>query len=318
MPPECDVSVIVCTYNRADLLGDTLNDIRDQIATLSRSAELVIVNNNSTDGTEEVVQAFLKSAPFPVKYRVETRQGHTIARNTALALCAGAIIVFTDDDVRLAPGWLENLCAGFAAAETMAMGGKIVPVWPENVPDWIESTDRPHFPGVVVQYDLGEQPLRIGRGESCPLGANMAFRREVFTAIGQFREDLGHRGKLAAGGDDMEFFHRFLQTYPYIAYIPDAVVYHPVPDNRLDKTYFLNYLYNASKNQPLYETDVPVKKVFGMPRYMIRAYLQHTLLLVYYSLRANKPRSFFHLGSLYQIRGYLAGVMALKKLRSEG
>jgi glycosyltransferase involved in cell wall biosynthesis len=312
MQHSCDISIIICTYNRAAMLADVLEDIRVQVRD-TPSVELILIDNNSSDDTSRVAREFAASAHFTVTYHLERRQGTSIARNTGLAMARGAVIVFTDDDVRLAPDWLDNLYGGFGKTDAVAVAGKVIPVWPRDVPAWIGSTENPPFPGALPKFDLGDTSMAIRRGGDYPFTANAAFRREVIGTVGTFREDLGHRGQHIAGSEDMEFFGRFLTKYPAIMYEPAAVVYHPVTEARLCRNYFFKYLYNAGRLRPLYEPDERAKHLFGVPRYMIRRAAQHAVGAAVSFLKRDAAQAFVHTGSLYSIAGYVAGVRLARR-----
>src|SRR4051812_26304053 len=101
-------SILICTYNRAALLADTLASLcRIHSA---RRWEIVVADNNSSDDTRAVVERLAASAPVPVHYLFEATQGKSHALNTGLKRCTGEVVVFTDDDVCVPAGWLEAAC----------------------------------------------------------------------------------------------------------------------------------------------------------------------------------------------------------------
>src|SRR5918912_2531949 len=104
-----DATVLICTYNRADRLGETLDSLaRSKVDGLRW--DVIVVDNNSTDNTRAVVLSRIDAYPVPLRYLFESRQGKSNALNTGLADTDAAIIVFTDDDVRVSDGWLEAAC----------------------------------------------------------------------------------------------------------------------------------------------------------------------------------------------------------------
>ena len=100
------VSVIVCTYNRSSVLADTLESFLHLRVPEGVGWELLVVDNNSKDQTREVVEGF--AGRLPLRYLFEPRQGKTCALNLALKEAKGDLLLFTDDDVRLDPGWLAS------------------------------------------------------------------------------------------------------------------------------------------------------------------------------------------------------------------
>src|SRR5262245_2397086 len=98
------ISVCICTYNRRQSLQRTLNSFAPQIDNNLSPVEVLVVDNNCTDGTPKVVEAFREK--LPIRRITETRQGLAHARNRAVAEFRGDVLLFTDDDVRLGSGWL--------------------------------------------------------------------------------------------------------------------------------------------------------------------------------------------------------------------
>src|SRR6187551_1034496 len=112
-PRTMYLSIIVSTYNRADLLGEALGSILEQEAVSSWAWEVIAVDNNSTDNTRAVAEMLLAQYPNRLRYVFEAEQGLSAARNRGIRESRGAIIAFTDDDVRVAPDWVETLRAVF-------------------------------------------------------------------------------------------------------------------------------------------------------------------------------------------------------------
>src|SRR5262245_26355333 len=127
-PPKPTATVLICTYNRADLLGETLDSLALCRATFSWN--VVVVDNNSTDQTCSVVAS--RAATYPVKlvYLFEPRQGKSSALNTGLATTDAEIVVCTDDDVRVSQGWVEESCRAMLDDPAIDYtGGPVLPIW---------------------------------------------------------------------------------------------------------------------------------------------------------------------------------------------
>src|SRR5690348_6581980 len=106
-----EVAVLIATYNRAERLGETLDVLAASRVPTGLSWEVLVVDNNSTDNTRDVVQSRQASYPVPLRYLTEKRQGRSPALNTAIAATAAPLLVFSDDDVRVDPHWLVNATA---------------------------------------------------------------------------------------------------------------------------------------------------------------------------------------------------------------
>jgi glycosyltransferase involved in cell wall biosynthesis len=260
-----DVSIVLATYNRAASLQKTLKCFSALVYPPDLTWELLVVDNNSSDDTREVIEKFVKDAKFTVRYMFEGQQGRSAALNSGIAAAAGGIIAFTDDDVLLHSEWLRNLARAFERFECAAVGGRIVPLWEQPKPDWLEMDGQQ----AVVNFELGEEFTEI---HFPPMGANSAFRREIFAKYGLFRLDLGVSGsKHTVTCDDTEFGYRLLRGKERIMYCPDAIVYHPVDPKRTTKKYFLDwYFYNGvSLTRTAGLPDFGVF-YFGVPRWLYR------------------------------------------------
>jgi glycosyltransferase involved in cell wall biosynthesis len=246
-----DISVVLGTYNRAASLLATLQSFSGLVYSAGLSWELVVVDNNSTDSTREVVETFARTASFPVSYIFEKRQGRSAALNAGIAKAKGEIVAFTDDDVLLHSDWLATLKRTFDDFACSAVAGKVIPVWNHAKPDWLEMDG--HF--AVTNFDLGDELKEV---RVPPLGANSAFRKDVFRKYGLFRLDLGVRGREhTITCDDTELGERLIRGGEKIVYCPTAIVYHAVDPNRTTKKYFLSwYYYNG----------VSVTRTAGLPR----------------------------------------------------
>jgi len=263
MPTE--ISVILATYNRADSLKITLASFRGLSIPSRLSWELLVVDNNSKDATREVIESFAKAASFTVRYVLEKIQGRSAALNAGIRVAQGDIVAFTDDDVILHPDWLSSLKNTFDRFDCAAVAGRVVPSWNQPKPDWLEMKDQQ----AVVNFDLGDQYKEI---RYPPLGANSAFRKEVFAKYGLFRLDLGVRGsKHTITCDDTEFGDRLVRAGEKIVYDPQAIIYHPVSPERTTRKYFLTwYYYNGvSLTRTAGLPDAGVF-YFGVPRWLFR------------------------------------------------
>jgi glycosyltransferase involved in cell wall biosynthesis len=183
----CDVSVVLSTYNRADRLPLALDALLSQ--TGDASYEIIVVDNNSSDGTAAVVAQIAERSDGRLRYVFEPRQGLSYGRNTGIALARAPIIALTDDDVRVASDWIQQLTRTFDEhPEIDYIGGRVLPHWLAAAPPWLTQA---HWAPLALQ-DYGEERLVSGRERAvCLVGANLAFRRRVFDAVGLFTPALG-------------------------------------------------------------------------------------------------------------------------------
>src|SRR5437773_274805 len=106
-----DVTIILCTYNRCESLAKSLTSIASLRMPESLEWEVLVVDNNSSDGTREVVGDFCRRYPGRFRYLFEPKQGLSSARNAGVVEARGDIVAFIDDDAIAQPTWLHSLTA---------------------------------------------------------------------------------------------------------------------------------------------------------------------------------------------------------------
>jgi len=296
------ISVVVCTYNRAESLRGTLDSLAQMYIPPGLRWELIVVDNNSTDHTREVVEEFAQTSGLHVRYVFEGNQGLAYARNTGIREAKeaqGEIIAFMDDDMTPDEQWLANLRTVFDAHNCMGVGGRIIPKWNAPKPSWLQM-EAPYGigPGVLGDFSLGEEPKET---RIPPWGGNMAFRREAFERYGHFRTDLGLVGTQRMLGEDTEFGRRLIKAGEKIVYTPLAVVYHRVDQDRLTKAYVLSYYFNSGRTA-IREEGWPEQAVcyFGVPRYLFRSCMENFLR---WMVALNGERRFYHKLQVYMNAG---------------
>ena len=179
------VSIIICTRNRADSLKPTLESLRQLEIPDNYSTELIVVDNDSNDGTAQLVQE-LHLPNLPLRYINERRRGKSHCLNTALAAAHGEIILWTDDDVRAPKDWIAGMCQLIEKGEADVTAGEVA-LAPHLERDWM----TPFHRGWLA--DTRGLPK-----ERLPFGVNMAFHRRVLKAVPSLDTDLGP-GALGSG-----------------------------------------------------------------------------------------------------------------------
>jgi len=237
------ISVILCTYNRCETLGKALESVASCEMPDSTSWEILVVDNNSKDRTKSVVDEYSARFPGRFRYVFESKQGLSNARNAGIAAAEGRAIAFTDDDVTVNPHWLENLTRPLMDGRCSGVAGRIL-LGDFHPPSWLAIGGSMSLGGSLVQFDLGDEEVPLDRA---PFGACMAFHRDVFEKFGGFRTDLGRSGKNLIGNEDTEFGMRLILGGLSLLYVPSAVVYHPVLEERLTKKYFRSYWYSYGR-----------------------------------------------------------------------
>jgi glycosyltransferase involved in cell wall biosynthesis len=227
-----DVSVILSTYNRVAVLPRALKSLAEQDLHAGRY-EVIVVDNNSTDGTARVAKAFCATVSN-FRYIFEPRQGLSYARNTGIAAAQAPLVAFTDDDVRAAPDWVATIVSLFSEhPDASCVGGKVVPNWPGAWPAWLT---REHWSPLAL-VDYGDHSFVIANDRRlCLIGANTAYRREVFDRIGLYAPRVQAVGR-AVGTEDHEMLLRLWRAGGHGVYSPDLLVTADIEPERMTRGY---------------------------------------------------------------------------------
>lgn len=227
-----EISVIICTYRNPLLLRECLISVLEQDIP-STQFEVLVVDNNSQDTTQAVVDDLCKQHPN-MHYLLEHSQGLSFARNKGIRESSGEIVVFTDDDAIVEKNWITNLTKCFKLSNDIwAVGGKTLPLWRTTRPEWI--TDD-----MLVSLsirDYGEEPRYLEWPERI-IGVNCAFRKYIFQKTGYFDEQLGRKGDTLYDQEDIEIQRIIHQLGKKIFYGPDAVAWHVITEHRTSIEYF--------------------------------------------------------------------------------
>ena len=150
-----NITVILCTFNGCRSLGKTLNSLA--AATLPEGVEweVLVVDNNSTDQTREVVEDFCRRFPGRFRYLFEARPGKSFALNSGCREARGDVVAFVDDDVIVAPTWLQNLTGALHNGEWAGAGGRTTLQWPSSLPPWL-SIEGPNVRHYLGDFDQGD------------------------------------------------------------------------------------------------------------------------------------------------------------------
>lgn len=222
---------MICTYNRIEYLPKCLDFLGKQDADQSHF-EVIVINNNSSDNTEEFVLNFIADHPsFPLSYYLEEKKGLSNARNKGISVAKGAVIAFIDDDGFARKDYVSTLIAiseDKAYADYIAFGGKVIPVYNEGKePAWLSSP----IDGLVSKVDLGDVTKPFDK--KYPAGCNMAFRKEFFENHGGFNSSLHIRG------DDKFIFIKLKDAGLKVLYVPNLYVQHFMDDFRIEKKFII-------------------------------------------------------------------------------
>lgn len=229
-----DVTVVISTYNRCGQLREALEALFSQQSD-GVTWEAVVVDNNSTDDTAAVVESFTGQPSARLSYIFEPRQGLSFGRNAGICRAAAPIIAFTDDDVRPAPDWVRRIKRCFDEhPEADFIGGKVLPRWQSTVPAWL----TPDHWSPLALVDYGDEEFVVNPGRpACLVGANFAFRRDVFGRVGLFAPSLQRVKDAIGSAEDYDMQMRVWRAGGQGLYVPDVVVATDVQPERTTKAY---------------------------------------------------------------------------------
>ena len=234
-PARIELSAIICTHDRYDLLPEAIESLLKQDAAPA-AVEIIIVDNSSDQlAAADFAKRYDKIAGMT--YLIEPQPGLSNARNVGVATACGDIVAFIDDDARAAPGWARELIAAHSAYGGKAgiVGGRVIPRWQIAPPGWLGR----ELYGYLSLLDLGDERRELKPGEIL-VGCNLSFNRAALLAAGGFSTRLGRTGSGAnlLSNEELEAASRVTGVGKLSIYAPGAVVEHIVQAGRLTQDWF--------------------------------------------------------------------------------
>jgi len=227
------ITIAACTWNRARYIELLLNSLTRLDVPAGLEWEVVVINNNSPDGTTAVLDSF--TSRLPLRFFLETQQGIAFARNRAALEARGDIILWTDDDIQVKPNWLRGYVDAFAAHPDCGFFGGPVELQFEGVPPaWLlAGLDAI---GDALGQVLVPRNAPIGEGAQLPFNCNMAVRREHHLAM-PYDTRYGRKAGGLVSGEETVFLQGLLRLGVRGRWIRDVPVLHAVPVERQSIAY---------------------------------------------------------------------------------
>jgi glycosyltransferase involved in cell wall biosynthesis len=293
---------VIPTYNRAGELRDTLVSL----ATIRTrdSWEVIVVDNNCIDDTAAIVRQAAVTFPVPLKYVFEKVPGRCAAMNAGIAQSSGTIIVTVDDDIRVAPDYLDQVGTAFASLQCDYIGGRVHPLWRGQRPSWLPERRTRHW-AVIALLDRGTEPFEWT--DLLPLGCNMALTRHAFEVTGPWNNDVGRKAGTLLGQEVREWCLRARDRGIRGYYAPNVIVQHVIHGDRLNKWYFRRWFYWRGVSRAImyqqhgFDMENPqargrdfsrVRHIGGMPRYLLRTALRAAGRFILATLRRQQIAAF--------------------------
>jgi hypothetical protein len=230
-----------------------------------------------------------------------------------MAASKASVIVFTDDDVQVAAGWLAAAVRPLLdRGDIDYTGGPVRPIWTGRQPAWLD--EKGNLGGTIAVKDHGADSFVFEDQLKTPLGVNMAVRRRLIERIGGFRPDLGRNGKSLLGQEQAEFFYRTRAAGARGLYAPAMVLDHVVPASRLTPGYFRRWWYwkgvshaRVHRLHGLTELGIEVRMVprlFGVPRFLYGDAIRNAGAMVRARLAGDTRRTMEYWLALAYFAGY--------------
>lgn len=303
-----DITVVICTHNRAELLEKMLAVLSQADFTSMGNSEILVIANACKDKTSEILDhyagVFQRLSGPDFRWLAEPVPGKSMALNLALRESRGDTLCFIDDDQYVVPTFFQALTDTLARhPEFEIFCGWMAPDWDGGEPAWVHETGKFHI-GIrpFPEYDLGPNAFEIKPEHKLPSGGNISVRRCAFARVGGFSTNLGPQGHNLMGGEDIDFVKRALQAGARILYDPAIRQKHAVEAERMATPYMMRKSYLRSLSNVMLHVDAPR----GVRPYMILKLVQHALLAL---LSFRGSQRFYYLIRLAASFGELRGAL---------
>ena len=263
------LDVIIPTYNRADLLKLTLESLLAAPVPSGLEVNVTVVDNNSKDGTKLLVESFQKKFGDKIRYHFESKQGRSHALNAGITSTTGELVGMIDDDEEIDATWYQTIFEAFNNKNVDFIGGPYVPRWAIPVPEWLPR----QYGGVVGWVEAGDKEMPFDSNyPGILMGGNAVLKRSILEKVGLYSTWLGRTDKGLLSGEDEDLYHRLLAAGAKGAYLPNLIIYHHVPAERLTKKYFRSWCFWRGVSLGLLDRErkLPCPYLFGIPRWHYR------------------------------------------------
>ena len=293
-----DISIIVCTYNRADMLRGALASLYDLATDGEFSYEIVVIDNASTDATPASIATAAAESDAPLRGVHEPQKGVVAARNRGVREARGRWIAFFDDDQIADPRWLAELYRGAKAKDCRVVGGAVRLLMPADVERALHPTVR-----MLLGESYPASEPRIYGGRLTPGCGNLMIERSVFDEVGTFHTAIDGRG------EDTDLFERIERAGIESWYFPGAIILHLTPADRLTEAYLVSLSQKMGRGIGLRRGLVmqPIKFTALWLAKAVRAALVQWPLVATARLRGDRESALGRQCQLAISRGFLCG-----------
>jgi len=299
------LDVVIPTYNRSALLRKALRSLLEAHIPATLEVRIIAVDNNSTDDTKAVIVEVAERSNGRVSYVFEKRQGRSPALNAGIAVATGDLIGFIDDDEEIDRSWYETILSAFTNNEVDFIGGPYVARFESEAPKWLPK-DHGAVVGIV---DGGDKVVRFDASyPGILMGGNAVFTRETLQRVGPYSTALGRSGTRLLSCEDEDMYQRLIAAGARGLYLPQLIVYHFIPEERLTKRYHRSWCFWQSVSSAVLDRIRPqsTNYVLGVPRYFYGRALRGILGMA--SVWNSEPTSrFSNELLLWELAGFFYG-----------
>jgi len=229
------ICVVIPTFNRADILAQSLAKYAEVLHI--ENASILVVDNNSSDNTAQVVIDFKQDSRLNIQYIFEENQGLSFAKNAALKHCKQEFILFLDDDCYPQEDIL------LACAKNIAAGNKVVV---GKIKRWDAMVEPWNLDEFYIQNCPSEKPTVL-KTSTYFRGGVLLIAASLVRELNGFDTNLGMKGNKSAYGEDTDLAKRLLSDKQSIFYDPSIAMYHKAHQNSVGA--YLRAYYTLGKTE---------------------------------------------------------------------
>ena len=308
---EPQISILICTYNGETNVAPLLQSLLDQNVPGGVVYEIVLVDNNSRDGTVALAERFALENPGRISVLRESQQGKSYALNRGLQSVRGDICCVIDHDQRLPADYLAIVWNTFRQERSVSfIGGRVLPLPQQRLPGWITTE---HWSPLAI-CDYGREAFSVDSQRFVCLLAG-AFRTAVMREAGGYREQLGIRPGRLGSVEDADLYERLIRQGKTGRYTPEILIYHQVGEERFDRNYHRRWHFGHGKyfsdlRSPSFETSS--FPVLGVPSHVVRHAFRDFRKMVLQAVKGSREQAFIH---ELRLRFYLGYILRRWKLQ---
>lgn len=291
-------TIIIPTHGRATLLRRTLESLAE-CEFPDGFRETVVIENGSRDGAEQVCQEF--AAACRIRYLHEPIGNKSRALNRVLNEVTEGLLIFFDDDVRIAPQTLRAYVEAAGNQSNVFFGGPMAVDYESTPPpEWLKT----FLPSSQLGWRLDSSEEQVANAVF--LGCNWAARAEDLHEVGGFNEDVGPGATSGSTGQEAEMQSRLLSNGKMGSYVPDAQVWHFVTSEQCTPHWVLQRAFRHAVFEGLNMQDHS-PQIFGSPRWLLKKIGLQWIKAMLCSLIQRDAAAFEKWYKYYQLRGILHG-----------